>query len=229
MTDGRLPEEEVAELRTLAGGAVGRRRPARAGDHATTLDGVLNSFRTRIPALARQLEAQVAFRDRAAHRRGRRLHGRARRDRRGHPQRLVAARRGARPLAGLRRLRRHPARAAPAHAPAGSRARRRSRLPSGSARSGRRCGAGAGVGHRRRRAAGGRGGGRPLAATGPASASGSAATPGLGKPRTSCVRRAGRGRRRLAGPHHRAGPHRGRDQAVGRPACSSFDVESRWR
>ena len=61
VTDGRLPEEEVADLRTwLAGLSVDDDRRARA--IRTTLDGALNSFRVRIPALARQLEAQVAFR-----------------------------------------------------------------------------------------------------------------------------------------------------------------------
>ncbi|GGM90860.1 hypothetical protein GCM10010106_43020 [Thermopolyspora flexuosa] len=61
VTDGRLPDEEIAELRTwLEELSVDDDRRARA--IRTTLDGALNSFRVRIPALARQLEAQVAFR-----------------------------------------------------------------------------------------------------------------------------------------------------------------------
>ncbi|WP_245740839.1 GTPase, partial [Nonomuraea maritima] len=61
VTDGRLPDAEVTELRLwLAELSVDERRRARAVRE--TLDGVLNSFRTRVPALAKQLEAQVAFR-----------------------------------------------------------------------------------------------------------------------------------------------------------------------
>ena len=61
VTDGRLPDEEISELRTwLAELSVDDDRRMRAV--RSTLEGALNSFRVRIPALARQLEAQVAFR-----------------------------------------------------------------------------------------------------------------------------------------------------------------------
>jgi energy-coupling factor transporter ATP-binding protein EcfA2 len=61
VTGGRLPEEEVAELRMwLTELSVDEQRRGQAVQ--ATLDGVLNSFRSRIPALARHLEAQVAFR-----------------------------------------------------------------------------------------------------------------------------------------------------------------------
>jgi energy-coupling factor transporter ATP-binding protein EcfA2 len=61
VSGGRLPEEEIRELRMwLAELSVDGERRTRAV--RTTLDGALNSFRVRIPALARQLEAQVAFR-----------------------------------------------------------------------------------------------------------------------------------------------------------------------
>ncbi|MEU8177697.1 dynamin family protein [Microbispora hainanensis] len=59
--DGRLPEIEIAELRIWLSGmsADDERREAAV---KTTLNGVLNSFRTRLPALARHLETQVALR-----------------------------------------------------------------------------------------------------------------------------------------------------------------------
>ncbi|WP_235855049.1 GTPase [Nonomuraea aridisoli] len=61
VADGRLPDSEVTELRLwLAELSVDEKRRARAVRE--TLDGVLNSFRTRVPALAKHLEAQVAFR-----------------------------------------------------------------------------------------------------------------------------------------------------------------------
>ncbi|WP_424535456.1 GTPase [Sphaerisporangium viridialbum] len=61
VTAGRLPEEEVAELRMwLTELSVDDQRRSQAVQ--ATLDGVLNSFRVRVPALARHLEAQVAFR-----------------------------------------------------------------------------------------------------------------------------------------------------------------------
>ncbi|TDD45543.1 AAA family ATPase [Nonomuraea terrae] len=61
VADGRLPDSEVTELRLwLAELSVDDKRRARAVRE--TLDGVLNSFRTRVPALAKHLEAQVAFR-----------------------------------------------------------------------------------------------------------------------------------------------------------------------
>jgi energy-coupling factor transporter ATP-binding protein EcfA2 len=61
VTGGRLPEAEIAELRMwLTELSVDEQRRAQAVQD--TLDGVLNSFRSRIPALARHLEAQVAFR-----------------------------------------------------------------------------------------------------------------------------------------------------------------------
>ena len=61
VTAGRLPEEEVAELRMwLTELSVDDQRRSQAVQ--ATLDGVLNSFRSRVPALARHLEAQVAFR-----------------------------------------------------------------------------------------------------------------------------------------------------------------------
>ncbi|MEV7967153.1 GTPase [Sphaerisporangium sp. NPDC088356] len=61
VTAGRLPEEEVAELRMwLTELSVDDQRRSQAVQ--VTLDGVLNSFRSRVPALARHLEAQVAFR-----------------------------------------------------------------------------------------------------------------------------------------------------------------------
>lgn len=59
--DGRLPEAEVAELRMwLAELSVDDQR--RAAAVRATLNGVLDSFRTRLPALARHLESQVALR-----------------------------------------------------------------------------------------------------------------------------------------------------------------------
>ncbi|WP_262496064.1 dynamin family protein [Nonomuraea sp. SYSU D8015] len=59
--DGRLPDSEVTELRLwLAELSVDEERRAQAVRE--TLNGVLNSFRTRVPALAKHLEAQVAFR-----------------------------------------------------------------------------------------------------------------------------------------------------------------------
>ncbi|MGS2647008.1 GTPase [Streptosporangium sp. G12] len=61
VTDGMLPDHEVSELRLwLTELSVDDRRRAQAV--RATLDGVLNSFRTRVPALAKQLEVQVAFR-----------------------------------------------------------------------------------------------------------------------------------------------------------------------
>ncbi|RCG23491.1 AAA family ATPase [Sphaerisporangium album] len=61
VTAGRLPEEEVAELRMwLTELSVDGQRREQAIQ--ATLDGVMSSFRARVPALARHLEAQVAFR-----------------------------------------------------------------------------------------------------------------------------------------------------------------------
>ncbi|WP_283137830.1 GTPase [Rhizohabitans arisaemae] len=61
VTDGRLPSAEVTELRMwLAELSVDEESRDRAVQQ--TLSGVLDSFRTRIPELARHLEAQVAFR-----------------------------------------------------------------------------------------------------------------------------------------------------------------------
>ncbi|MFI7135311.1 dynamin family protein [Nonomuraea sp. NPDC050153] len=61
VTDGRLPDGEVTDLRLwLAELSVDEERRAQAVRE--TLNGVLNSFRTRVPALARHLEGQVAFR-----------------------------------------------------------------------------------------------------------------------------------------------------------------------
>ncbi|NRQ35021.1 AAA family ATPase [Nonomuraea sp. NN258] len=59
--DGRLPDSEVTDLRLwLAELSVDEERRAQAVRE--TLNGVLNSFRTRVPALAKHLESQVAFR-----------------------------------------------------------------------------------------------------------------------------------------------------------------------
>ncbi|MET9342050.1 dynamin family protein [Nonomuraea sp. NPDC003804] len=61
VTDGRLPHGDMTELRLwLAELSVDEERRAQAVQE--TLNGVLNSFRTRVPALARHLESQVAFR-----------------------------------------------------------------------------------------------------------------------------------------------------------------------
>jgi hypothetical protein len=61
VTGGRLPEEEIRELRLwLSELSVDGQRRAQAVQ--ATLGGALDSFRSRVPALARQLEAQVAFR-----------------------------------------------------------------------------------------------------------------------------------------------------------------------
>nr|WP_260407811.1 GTPase [Planomonospora venezuelensis] len=61
VTEGMLPDDEVTELRLwLAELSVDDQRRAQAVQ--ATLAGVLDSFRTRVPALARHLEAQVAFR-----------------------------------------------------------------------------------------------------------------------------------------------------------------------
>lgn len=61
VTEGRLPDNEVTDLRMwLAELSVDEDRRAHAV--AETLSGVLDSFRTRVPALARHLEGQVAFR-----------------------------------------------------------------------------------------------------------------------------------------------------------------------
>ncbi|GAA2206453.1 hypothetical protein GCM10009850_019110 [Nonomuraea monospora] len=61
VTDGRLPDAEMTDLRLwLAELSVDEERRAQAVRE--TLNGVLNSFRTRVPALAKHLEAQVAFR-----------------------------------------------------------------------------------------------------------------------------------------------------------------------
>ncbi|MFF5210651.1 GTPase [Streptosporangium sp. NPDC000396] len=61
VTDGMLPDHEVAELRLwLTELSVDDQRRTRAVQ--ATLSGVLDSFRSRIPALAKQLEAQVLFR-----------------------------------------------------------------------------------------------------------------------------------------------------------------------
>ncbi|MBX6383978.1 MAG: dynamin family protein, partial [Microbispora sp.] len=57
--DGRLPEIEIADLRVwLSALSVDDER--RQAAIKATLNGVLNSFRTRLPALARHLETQVA-------------------------------------------------------------------------------------------------------------------------------------------------------------------------
>ncbi|MFI7535166.1 GTPase [Streptosporangium sp. NPDC049376] len=62
VTDGMLPDHEVTDLRLwLTELSVDDQRRAQA--IRTTLSGALDSFRIRIPALARQLEAQVAFRN----------------------------------------------------------------------------------------------------------------------------------------------------------------------
>ncbi|KAB8182930.1 AAA family ATPase [Microbispora catharanthi] len=59
--DGRLPEIEIADLRMwLSALSVDDER--RDAAVKATLNGVLNSFRTRLPALARHLETQVALR-----------------------------------------------------------------------------------------------------------------------------------------------------------------------
>ncbi|MGP3961546.1 dynamin family protein [Nonomuraea sp. 3N208] len=59
--DGRLPDSEVTDLRLwLAELSVDEERRAQAVRE--TLNGVLDSFRTRVPALAKHLEAQAAFR-----------------------------------------------------------------------------------------------------------------------------------------------------------------------
>ncbi len=61
VTDGMLPDHEVSELRLwLTELSVDDQRRTQA--IRATLSGALDSFRTRIPALARQLEAQVVFR-----------------------------------------------------------------------------------------------------------------------------------------------------------------------
>lgn len=61
VADGRLPDSEMTDLRLwLAELSVDEDRRAQAV--RDTLNGVLNSFRTRVPALARHLESQVAFR-----------------------------------------------------------------------------------------------------------------------------------------------------------------------
>ncbi|MFB4293050.1 dynamin family protein [Nonomuraea sp. ATR24] len=61
VTDGRLPDSEMTDLRLwLAELSVDDKRRAQAV--RKTLNGVLDSFRTRVPALAKQLELQVAFR-----------------------------------------------------------------------------------------------------------------------------------------------------------------------
>lgn len=61
VADGRLPDNEVTDLRLwLAELSVDGERRAQA--IRETLNGVLNSFRTRVPALARHMERQVAFR-----------------------------------------------------------------------------------------------------------------------------------------------------------------------
>lgn len=61
VNDGRLPDSEVTDLRLwLAELSVDEERRAQAVRE--TFNGVLNSFRTRVPALAKHLEAQVAFR-----------------------------------------------------------------------------------------------------------------------------------------------------------------------
>ncbi|MDA0643897.1 dynamin family protein [Nonomuraea ferruginea] len=61
VADGRLPDSEVTEVRLwLAELSVDGARRAQAVKE--TLNGVLDSFRTRVPALAKHLEAQVAFR-----------------------------------------------------------------------------------------------------------------------------------------------------------------------
>ncbi|MEV4800669.1 dynamin family protein [Nonomuraea sp. NPDC049421] len=61
VSDGRLPDSEVTELRLwLAELSVDEAR--RAAAVRETLNGVLNSFRTRVPALAKHLEAGAAIR-----------------------------------------------------------------------------------------------------------------------------------------------------------------------
>ncbi|WP_229803596.1 GTPase [Planobispora rosea] len=61
VVDGMLPDQEITELRLwLAELSVDDQRRTQAVQ--ATLAGALDSFRTRVPALARQLEAQVAIR-----------------------------------------------------------------------------------------------------------------------------------------------------------------------
>ncbi|WP_246265070.1 GTPase [Acrocarpospora pleiomorpha] len=61
VTNSRLPDDEVTELRMwLAELSVDDQRRTHAVQ--MTLNGVLNSFRNRVPALARHLETQVALR-----------------------------------------------------------------------------------------------------------------------------------------------------------------------
>ena len=77
-----------------------------------TLDGALGSLRPRIAALAAQADAQVDAAQRLREQAGDAYAGALASGRRGHARRHPAARRGARPLAGVRRHRRadaHPA------------------------------------------------------------------------------------------------------------------------
>lgn len=61
VADGRLPDDEVTELRMwLADLSVDDQR--RAAAVQATLNGAMNSLRSRVPALARHLETQVALR-----------------------------------------------------------------------------------------------------------------------------------------------------------------------
>ncbi|GAA3104042.1 GTPase [Nonomuraea salmonea] len=121
VSDGRLPDSEVTELRLwLAELSVDEAR--RAAAVRETLNGVLNSFRTRVPALAKHLEAGGRDQGGAARRRRGGVPERVERHRQGVQERLAAARRGAGPLAGLRGFRRPDARAAPAQARQGGQA-----------------------------------------------------------------------------------------------------------
>ena len=214
---GRLPAAALAPVRgwldQLAADA-----QARAGLVRRTLTGALESIPARGATVRAALAEQEAAAAIAARRGGARVRHGARRDRRDHPERGAAARRGARALARRRRHGRHHARARDADRPAAR--------PAPLARDGRarRRGGAAhrGAGRRRRgrarRGGPGGGAGRPRLAGGGARAAAPRRRRAAGRRLARPRRPHGRAGAGLAGRGARARPGRGRRQAHDRAA-----------
>ena len=162
LIDGMLPADAYQPIRDWLT-ETATRADRRVAVLTRTMSGVLDTFKTRVPAIAGHVEAQVVLRAelRGA---GDRVPGRLRRGRRGPAGRHPAPRRGARPLGGLHGRRR------PASAPrgqagesAGRKGKRARRGPSRPGGAEFRPPFGRRVLHRVGGRPGGRGGGRQLA------------------------------------------------------------------
>jgi len=220
VTGGRLPDEEIRELRmwlaelSVDSPPTGTGRTDDAGRRARQLQ-------EQGPRAGTAARGAGGLPRRAAHRRRRGLHGRARRDRRGDAQRLAAARRcwpAGRTSAGSGdlRLALHLRRSGRFAGKAQQQAPARLRALKSALRTGMESIITLGG------AAGGRGGRRPVAAP-----RGSGEPPRRHHRPGAALRGARQARqprdRRLAGPHRRAHTNRRRDQAVRSPgSCRSM-------